>query len=102
MRQIYSAATETIAWLGPDEKSCAKLGFSHLKLLARRMPQSDFDEAIKAIPKNTDVGNLSGGWASFLTLLGLSYLQRTWFLQEVVVSSSLDFWWANYHALANI
>jgi hypothetical protein len=92
MKEIYSKATEVIAWLGPAE--CQSDGAMELmKTFGKFAPQSEMTPGIVG-------GNISSEgcfadevalWDAVDGLLGRPYWQRTWILQELVLAKTVLF-----------
>ncbi|CZR67028.1 uncharacterized protein PAC_16927 [Phialocephala subalpina] len=91
MRGVYRNAIETISWLGPDRNGSAQHAFELLVLLAIQKPEEIFEEAIDAL---FDASNtFTQKWKALREMMGLPYWQRTWIIQEVVLSRSVKIWW---------
>ncbi len=93
MNAIYRNAANTIAWLGPDEKSKAEIAFDRLRLLATRNPKAAFEKAIAELFTGYMAWRNDPGWSTIKTLMEFPYWQRTWIIQELALSRSVLFWW---------
>jgi hypothetical protein len=93
MRGIYRNAIETIAWLGPDENRSAQQAFELLVLLAIQKPEEMFEEAIDALFGAEN--SFAPKWTALRDMMGLPYWQRTWIIQELVLSRTVKIWWGS-------
>ncbi len=95
MGEIYSKATETIAWLGVDADDSGKalqlvdvlainpVKDGHNPLLDAR------DEALKWLKNDPISTKYEGHWTALLKLYQRSYWNRVWIIQEIVFAQNI-------------
>lgn len=93
MRDIYKNALETVVWLGPSHLA-ASHALVHLEVLATRKPRDVFERAVQEL-KSMRYHKLFHfpEWDALRVLMGLEYWERTWIIQEIVLSRSVSIIW---------
>jgi hypothetical protein len=85
MRAIYQRASNTVIWLGPDKgdtrDAFSLVGDLYQRSLTKRTKRSTFLTGSVDLPLQDDKR-----WASLSRFLDLSWFERCWIIQEVVVS----------------
>lgn len=92
MRQIYSMASETVAWIG-EARDDSRLAISSIKRIGQEFGSGNPCQRIPAFGENilmhacSDTG--SQEWMAIRKLLSRSWFHRVWVLQEVALSKRL-------------
>jgi hypothetical protein len=101
MSLIYRVASRVLVWLGPDIRNEAEVAFNLLEQLAR---QND------GYPNLLTTDNFPGDdilmqaglptrespqWNALRTLFSLPYFERTWVVQELLLSQDATFFWGS-------
>ena len=94
MKNIYSRASETVAWLGPDKDGYAETAFACMRLLETRKPEAEFAEVVGSIKKRARTEtNRPAQLVAVRQMIRLPYWKRTWVIQELALSVFVDFYW---------
>lgn len=99
MRDIYSKAFRTVAWLGPDDGGYAEMAFECMRLLATEKPKTEFTEITENIKDKDRLRPdelprvVAARVVAARVMINLPYWKRTWVIQELVLSGNLIFLW---------
>lgn len=93
MADIYKNSTETIAWLGTDGEGWADQAFQRLILLAAQKPEVYFHSSIEELQLERSERRLIPEWLALQKLMALPYWNRTWIIQEIILSQQVTFQW---------
>lgn len=92
MKEIYSKATEVIAWLGPAEGQ-SDSAIELMKTFGKSSPKSEMTPGIAGgyISSEDCFADDVALWDAVDGLLGRPYWQRTWILQELALAKTVVF-----------
>lgn len=95
MRNIYSSATQTLIWLGEEENG-SSIGLKFATRLSEALYEEADEEGDKKKGIKASLVRLrhdfqfsavwKPGWKELFALLGRSWFQRAWIIQEICVS----------------
>jgi hypothetical protein len=96
MKDIYSNAALTVAWLGSDHGGNAAMAFKCMRILADGPKDPDYDIIIDDIRLWLGVSRGSPTiheLTAFYAMMKQRYWARTWIIQELILSPNVLFIW---------
>ncbi|KAH7355251.1 heterokaryon incompatibility protein-domain-containing protein [Rhexocercosporidium sp. MPI-PUGE-AT-0058] len=92
MRDVYSTARWTIAWLGDATPSTdeAMDFITTLRTALEKLQDENDDITQNALVNAEGCQHPSSGWTALISLLEHAYFRRVWILQEMVLASQVD------------
>ncbi|KAG0645235.1 Heterokaryon incompatibility protein [Hyphodiscus hymeniophilus] len=94
MKDIYTKAADTVAWLGSDDSGRAGMAFRCMKLLETREPEVEFVELVGHLDKLPETDRQKPDQVKAIrAMIRRPYWSRTWIIQELVLSRHIMFLW---------